>query len=341
MRSRTTPFGKPSPENQRRDRRFPTVTVVVCTRNRPKHLDECLRHLAASDYPPFEVLIIDNAPSDNASREVALGWGARYEVEPEPGLTRARNRAARLVESEVIAFLDDDALAAPDWLREITSSFEQESVVAVAGRVVPWSSSDEHRGASSGRGTSNSGTVGGADRVAFSQNTDDWFLNAAFGGVGIGANMAFRRDAFTVGPGFDERLGPGGLLHAGEEYQAWVELIRRGKTVVYTPAAVVRHPYDPDTGGEIRRRYIRSYFGVGCYTAYLLAEYPAHAAKTLRYAFRRLAGGPNMRNDTKITRPEGVTRFSVLRAFCSGVLTYVFRGRSVVPMRKRRSLLAS
>jgi GT2 family glycosyltransferase len=317
----------------------PSVTVAICTRDRPRHLDECLRQLAKSDYRPFSIVVVDNAPSDRHSREVALRWGARYEVEETPGLTRARNRAARLSDSEIIAYLDDDALPDPDWLQEITAPFEDRHVMAVAGRVIPWSQAEDHRPASNVRGTSESGTVGGHEPAIFTQRTPSWFAATAFGAVGIGANMAFRRGAFALAPGFDERLGPGGVLYAGEEYQVWTELIRRGYAVVYTPAAVVRHPFAPDAGEDIRARYLKSNFGVGAYTVYLIAEYPDYAIDVLAYVLRRLLGGSSPRGDAKPERPIGVSAWSAAWAVLRGAMTYLQKGASAVPMRDRHPLL--
>ena len=69
--------------------------MVICTRNRPEDLSQCLEAVKRWNYPRFEVLVVDYAPADERARGVAGRWGARYTVEPVVGLSRARNRVAR------------------------------------------------------------------------------------------------------------------------------------------------------------------------------------------------------------------------------------------------------
>src|SRR5437016_5283605 len=123
---------------QYNDRRYPNVTsdsrtaaprsvecavetalscsVVVCTRNRPDHLNRCLEALSSVSYPRFDALVVDNAPADSRAKEVAERWGARYVVEPIVGLSRARNLGARTCSSDIVAFTDDDAVVDPEWV---------------------------------------------------------------------------------------------------------------------------------------------------------------------------------------------------------------------------------
>lgn len=319
----------------------PSVTVAICTRNRPRHLKRCLQELSHLAYSNFEVLVVENAPLDEQTRQVAALAQVRYEVEPVLGVSRARNRAAALSRTEFIAYLDDDALPEPSWLRELVAPFQDPQVVIVAGRVLPCGDNEQERAVAKYRGTANDGTVGGDEARIFSRQLNSWFVLAAFGAIGLGASMAFRRSAFTYWPGFDERLGHGGLLCAGEEYQACLELVARGKCAAYTPRSIVRHPYMPEGGDDVRRRYLRSHFGVGAYTAYLLAEYPEHAADTLAYVVRRLLGGPSARNDARPPRPDGVSAWSAVLALCSGPMVYLREGRKALPVRKRSPLLPS
>ena len=72
----------------------PTCTVVICTRDRPAELERCLRAVRQIEYPRFDVLVVDNAPSKAPAREAAERWAARYVAEPIRGLSRARNRGA-------------------------------------------------------------------------------------------------------------------------------------------------------------------------------------------------------------------------------------------------------
>ena len=74
------------------DRPAPSVSVVVCTRNRPDQLRLCLESLLALATEPREIVVVDNAPSDDRTREVCAALPVRYVLEPLPGQSRARNR---------------------------------------------------------------------------------------------------------------------------------------------------------------------------------------------------------------------------------------------------------
>src|SRR5688572_23695966 len=93
-----------------------SCSVVVCTRDRPERLEQCLIAVQQQDYPAFEVWVIDNAPRDGRARACAERFGVHYALETRPGVSRARNLAARCSGADVLAYIDDDALPAPGWL---------------------------------------------------------------------------------------------------------------------------------------------------------------------------------------------------------------------------------
>src|ERR1017187_2604243 len=93
----------------------PTCTVVICTHDRPKELERCLEAVSRLRYRRFDVLVVDNAPSDSQASPVAAPWGPGYLVEPIKGGSRARNCGARSCNTEIIAFCDDDAVPEPGW----------------------------------------------------------------------------------------------------------------------------------------------------------------------------------------------------------------------------------
>ena len=111
-----------------------SVTVVVCTRDRPERLEECLAALRGQTYPGFDVLVVDNA-SRSPVVEICARFGAACVRAPIPGLTRARNIGARAARGEIIVFIDDDAIVEPGWLGALVAGFDDPSVAAVSGRV--------------------------------------------------------------------------------------------------------------------------------------------------------------------------------------------------------------
>lgn len=308
----------------------PACSVVVCTRDRPAHLDRCLASLRRLDYPRFDIIVVDNAPRDARTHQVADRWGAVYEVEPVPGLSRARNRGARLANTEIIAFLDDDAVAEPSWLCGLVREFRDPTVMTVTGRI-------EATDIATSAGQAGSGLTGaiagGPERRRVGPLTPAWFEMANFGGLGDGGNMAFRRTAFDVWPGFDERLGRGMALDGGEEHHAFFSLIDRGYTVVYTPDAVVRHPY-PATVEILRARHVRDLRSAAAYMTLLYVEHPPYRWQTVRYALEAL-GGARRPWRSGAVRTGGAGRlipfWRTLVARASGPLLYLtvrLRGRS-------------
>jgi len=221
-----------------------TCTVVVCTRNRPEALDRCLAALARQTHPDFDVLVVDNAPADDRAVAAARRQGARYLVEPAAGLSRARNTGARACASDVVAFIDDDAVPDPSWLAHLAAGFGDPAVAVVTGRTLPL----DHAGATA---AADEGDLG-PRRLRLDRTHPRWFEMASFGGIGVGNNMAFRRLVFADWRGFDERLGRGAMLPGGEEHRAFVDLVEGGHTILYVPDAIVRHT--PGRQGRVRAR---------------------------------------------------------------------------------------
>ena len=120
----------------------PFISVVICTRDRPDQLKNCLRHLSLQEYPQFEVIVVDNAPTTEAVRalvRVQQGEMAiRYVLEPRPGLSWARNAGVSAASGQIIAFLDDDEEPDRQWLVGLASGFAQGSDIGcVTGTVLP------------------------------------------------------------------------------------------------------------------------------------------------------------------------------------------------------------
>ncbi len=115
-----------------------TTSVVICTRDRPEQLRSALASVVCA-LGVSEIIVVDNAPSTPATREVVESfYGVRYEVEPVPGLDRARNRGLAVATGEVIAFTDDDAVVDPRWALALAEAFAMDDGIwAVTGLVLP------------------------------------------------------------------------------------------------------------------------------------------------------------------------------------------------------------
>lgn len=249
-----------------------TVAVVICTRGRPTLLRKCLEGVARLRPAPDEVLVIDNtATGDRQTEFVARDHAAGYIVEPNLGLSRARNRAIVESSSAIIAYLDDDAVPDERWLEFLLKPYAKPDVAAVTGGV--FSSSSDGKGMEQ-------------EPLRSLNNLDPkWFETAAFGGLGIGANMSLRRSACTKETVFDERLGRGAPLEGNEENHALLSLVARGYSAVHVPSAIVFHPYKSI---DLEQEATRSI----AYWLLLLFEFPGHRLDLLRFLLSRLRHKP-------------------------------------------------
>jgi mycofactocin system glycosyltransferase len=125
---------------------WPGVSVIVPTRNRAAQLERCLRALCALDYPPerLEIIVVDDSSQDESAQLLQrlaaefAGRGHRLRSVRQTGhlgAARSRNRGASLASYALLAFLDDDCLPAPDWLRALVPFLQDESVAAVGGMI--------------------------------------------------------------------------------------------------------------------------------------------------------------------------------------------------------------
>lgn len=265
-----------------------SCSVVICTRDRPHELFGCLQSIASLQPRPSQLVVVDNGSSDSATQNIAQAQETTFVMEPVRGLSRARNRGVRACTGEIVAFIDDDARPHPDWLSQLAREFGDARVMAVAGRTLPVAMETDTQKLC--------GSLGGYDRghdsrVVFDRQTPNWFELANFGGIGNGMNMAFRRAAFDRWPGFDERLGRGAPVPGNEEHHAFFSLIDRGYRVVYTPFAVVRHPF-PRTWEEFRRHQLQTLSCGPGYFAFLFRRHPEYRRELMRIAARRLRRKP-------------------------------------------------
>ncbi len=243
----------------------PFFSVVVCTRDRTELLAECLQSLLGLEYPRFEIIIVDNAPRTPATADLIKGHfqhvpHIRYVREDRPGLSWARNLGLRCAQGELIAYTDDDALVDPNWLTALAQSFQvAENVACVTGLTLSaeietqaqdWF--EQFGGHSKGRGF-NPGLFNTTTHAAQSP-----FLPVPAFGAGV--NMAFKTSLLQQLGGFDPGLGVGTCTLGSEDTVAFCQVLVKGYTLVYTPAAIVRHFHRRDYAGLRRQLYG---YGVG------------------------------------------------------------------------------
>lgn len=292
--------------------------MLLCTRRRTAHLDRCLQALAGLAYPNFDVLVVDNTCGDAETQKVAARWNVRCVAAPRGGLSHARNYGTRMTNAEIIAYIDDDALPEAKWLDALVAQFGDPLVMAVAGRANFLGPVSEGAPSCFSPGCAD-GSVG--ERLAVDRQTPGWFELATSGSIGQGMNMAFRRRAFDVWPGFDERLGRGAALWGAEEHYAFFSLIDRGYRVVYTPEAVVSHPL-LRAEREYRRHQIADTIALTAYLTLLLVEEPGYRTALLKFCWKALRRDP-LRKRRRAGIPNMIPRWALPLLWLCGPVLYV------------------
>jgi glycosyltransferase involved in cell wall biosynthesis len=223
----------PAPEAAARSTGLPFVSVVVPVRNGERSLATCLGSLVAQDYPAdrHEILVVDNGSTDRTPA-IIDAHPVRHLHEPRRGVSHARNRGIEESRGEIIAFLDGDCAADPDWLRGIAEPFADPEVGCVAGElrhVEPTTAAERQAKRLLGRW----------QQFAFSSNPP----------YAITANAAFRREVFDQIGRFDPHLPRAQDVEIGLRFHSHSPL-----RLAYGSHAIARHQHRPTQRGFFQQQ---------------------------------------------------------------------------------------
>ncbi len=266
----------------------PHVSVVVGTRERAGQLGRALDSVLAQEHPRFEVVVVDNAPVTGDTRELVerkYGERVRYVCEPVPGLAIAHNTGLAAARGEVVAFTDDDVIADPRWLTELTAPFAADPRLGcVTGLILP----ARLRTPAQVLLESHGGFAKGFTPTTYDPRDpprDDPLFPFTAGRFGSGANMAFRADVLRAVGGFDPATGAGTPARGGDDLYGFVRVLAQGHRLHYTPHALVWH-HHRETWADLEAQAYG--YGAGltaCLTAVLVgrpALLPAFLARLPR-----------------------------------------------------------
>jgi cellulose synthase/poly-beta-1,6-N-acetylglucosamine synthase-like glycosyltransferase len=307
-----------------------TVTVVVCayTLRRWPEITRAVGSVLAQRTAPQEVILVVDHNEELLDRAVAAFPEVTVVPNSGPrGLSAARNTGVAHAHAQVVAFLDDDAQARPDWLTRLARHYQDPDVLGVGGPAVPaW------------EGT----------RPRWLPPEFDWVVGCSFTGQPsrvapvrnlIGCNMSFRRDALRQAGGFDSALGRVGTVPVGcEETELCIRLRRRrpGGVILYDPQAGVSHRVTAErtTWRYFRRRCLSE--GRSKAVVAHLAGTEAGLSAERDYARRTLPHGVRRELSTSHTGDHGgLLRAGVIVAGLAVTTTgYLFaRARGVCDVR--------
>jgi glycosyltransferase involved in cell wall biosynthesis len=223
-----------------------SISIVIATYRRPVHLVRCLRAIAAQEALPEETVVVVRK-HDWETR----GALARFDELPiavvvvdQSGVLAAMTAGVRATASELVAFLDDDTRAAPDWLARVRRHLQQPGVGGVCGRDIVTTESG-------GTLTSDVGRVTKWGRLIGNHHLGCGAARRVE--VLKGANMAFRREALVLPRTL---RGCGAQVHWEVATSLWADA--HGWKLVFDPSLTVLHDAAPRSGADLRSRPERS-----------------------------------------------------------------------------------
>lgn len=220
------------------------VSVIVMTFNRPESLGRCLESLSKQTFPSvmFEVVIVDG--SVVPARELVTTTRDRLDIQhvigPNLGIAGNRNRGASHARGACLAFMDDDCVARPDWLKRLYGAFQTTPHAMIGGGVE--NVSPENAYAAAGQ------VITEAVMAYFNPPEQE---PTFFPGL----NFAISRQAFLELGGCDSRFQ---LLGGGEDRDFIDRWRHAGGSLVSCTEAIVRHEHRSSLRG-----FVRQYFHYG------------------------------------------------------------------------------
>ena len=297
---------------------MPSISVLICTRDRSSMMEECLRTVLACSPAATEIVVVDQSRDETTRLAVCRHQGGkvpvRYLRSRGTGLSLAKNQGIADCTSDIVAFTDDDCRVDPGWLGAIAAPLIAGTAGAAAGKTLPEPGSN---------GTEETASVFAPPRArTFGSRTHPWR-------VGGGGNFAVLREALRrVGP-FDERFGPGAPLESAEDMDMVHRLLRAGIRIIYVPEALVQHR---SWRAPLENRRLARRYGVGAggyFAKHFVAGDLISGWRFLQRAGVRslhLASGA-LRGDSRKTEEQ----LEYLKGLFQGSARYLSRASAVVP----------
>jgi GT2 family glycosyltransferase len=248
-------------------RQTPRVSVVVCTYNGGRSLDQCLRSLLELEYPDYEVIVVDDGSTDDTGAILARYPNVRTIRQANHGLSYARNVGLHAATGAIVAYTDSDCYADPDWLTHLVDQLQRTTAAAVGGpNLAP-----------------QEGWLAACVAAAPGQPTH--VLESDQEAEHIpGCNMAFRRDDLLAINGFDYQY-----RKAGDDVDVCWRLQHAGKWITFAPGAFVWHHRR-----QTPRTYLKQQAGYGEAEALLRFKHPERFNSRGDGKWRGVLYGPSL-----------------------------------------------
>jgi len=277
------------------------ISVVMCAYTEDRWDDLCaaVASLRQQQLPAREIIVVvDHNPALFERTRTSIPDVVVCENYEPRGLSGARNSGIALARGEIVAFIDEDAIAAPDWLVRLADGYRDARVVGVGGAIEPlWLSG----------------------RPDWFPQEFDWVVGCTYQGMPsaaapvrnlIGCNMSFRREVFTAVGGFRSGIGRVGTLPVGcEETELCIRVRQHwpDRLMLYDPRVRVQHRVPTSRGRwayfrsrcyaegiskALVSRFVGSQDALSSERAYTMRTLPLGVARGLAAALQRDLAGP-------------------------------------------------
>jgi glycosyltransferase involved in cell wall biosynthesis len=267
-----------------------TLSIIICSYNRASYISDALTSLygQSSGLDDFEVIIVDNNSTDN-TKEVYAQWRHTntngqftFISEMQQGASFARNTGAAIAKGEWVCFMDDDAVATTDYVKNIIKHIQdQPFIVGFGGRIIPKYIPSEPKWMS----YYVSSLVGNFDYAP----TACAFENGKYP---LESNMIVKKSVYDQIGGFNVNLpGVVGTLRiGGEGKELFYKIIALGHTIYYDPSICVHHVVEVKKLTSEYMYRVASGIGRGEKTRTLNISNGAYLMKILEYLLKLGAG---------------------------------------------------
>ncbi len=236
------------------------VSVVIVSRGRPAELGKCLKALRFQSHRNFEVVVVADAAGLATISALTLYEMVKTSQFDEANISAARNEGIHLSAGEIVAFIDDDAIAEPTWLERLVKPFQNKSVAAAGGFV------RGRNGISLQWGGEAIGRAGDAEPIEVTETSIQ--EGTPYRAIKThGTNCAFRKSVLTDLGGFDETF-----RFYLDETDVNMRLAQIGAATAIVPGAEVQHGFAA-SGIRGADRAPKSLYQIGRSKGYFLKKY--------------------------------------------------------------------
>jgi glycosyltransferase involved in cell wall biosynthesis len=293
---------------------IPTVSVVICTRNREHQVQAAIESVLANQHPNFELIVVDQSTNDvthNIIQPFTQDPRFTYIRSNTTGQGLSRNIGLKCARADIVAFTDDDCTVSTDWLKAVEDVFRQYPQVTVVFCSVDPGPHDRTQGSIPYRHYSK-------DKIYRS-------ITQYFNTAGMGAGMSVRKSAILKWGGFDETLGPGAYFRSADDIDvAWRALLKSDWVYELSSVTVIHHGFR--NWVEYRELTKRDFYSIGAVHAKLAKRTFLQALPTILYhalyisLWMPVAGALSFKGASGflrfldylldlVRRPRGFTRF--------------------------------